>query len=87
MLNKNTISDKIKAVIANNVDKNENIDLKKTFQELGVGSLTFVKILVEIEIQFSIEIDDCYYTTEYHDIDEFVNKITICLLGEKHYEN
>jgi len=87
MLNREKISEKIKAIIANNLDENEHIDFKKNFEDLGVGSLMLVKIMVELEIEFDMEFDDNYYTFEYHDISEFVNKITVALLGENGYDN
>ncbi len=87
MLNNNLIREKIYTIMKDNVDKRENINLEGTFEDIGVGSLRFVKIMVELEIQFEVEIDDKYYTGEYKNIGEFIDKITDYLSGGDSYGN
>ena len=85
MLNKNLISEKVNTIIKDNIDKRENVNLKKTFEDIGIGSLSFVKIMVEIEILFRIEISNEYYIANYKNIGEFIDKIADYLLrGEDH---
>lgn len=81
------MKEKIYTIIKDNVDKREPINLEGTFEDIGVGSLGLVKMLVEIEIQFEIEIDDTYYTGEYEHIGDFINKITDYLSSRGSYGN
>lgn len=87
MLNNKSIREKIDAIIKDNVDKREHINLEGTFKDIGVSSLGFVRIMVEIEIQFEVEINDRYYTAEYKNIEEFMDKITDYLSGGDSYGN
>lgn len=87
MTNNDLIREKIYAIIKNNVDKREQINLEATFEEIGVGSLGFVKILVDIEVQFEDEIDDDYYTGQYNSIGEFIDDITAYFSGGHDYVN
>lgn len=81
MLEDNEIREKVKSIISSFVKEGECVNKQGTFEENGIGSLNFVKIMVEIEIQFKIEIDDGYYTWEYKSIKEFTDKITDYLSG------
>lgn len=87
MLNNNSIREKIYTIIKDKVDKNENINLEGSFEDIGIGSLCFVKIMIEIEIQLEIEINDKYYTGEYKNIRDFIDKITNYLSDEASYDN
>lgn len=87
MLKNNSIREKIYTIIKDKVDKHENINLEGSFEDIGIGSLCFVKIMIEIEIQLEVEIDDKYYTGEYKNIREFIDKITDHLSGEASYGN
>ncbi|GMQ56217.1 hypothetical protein AN1V17_06100 [Vallitalea sediminicola] len=87
MLNNNSIREKIDTIIKDNVDKREHINLEGTFEDIGVSSLCFVRIMVEIEIQFEVEIDDKYYTAEFKNIGEFMDKIIDYLSGGDSHGN
>ncbi len=87
MLNNTSIREKIYNIIKDNVDKRENIILEGPFEDIGVGSLSFVKIMVELEIQFEVEIEDKYYTGEYENIRDFIDKITDYFSGRDSYGN
>ncbi len=56
-----SIEKKVVQILENN-GKIKNIDTKKldeiTFSDLGVNSLNFIKIIVELEDAFDIEFDD-----------------------------
>lgn len=77
----NSIRETLYTIIKDNTPKRENIDLKGTFTEIGVGSLSFVKIMVEIELQFGVELEDKYYTGDYENIGAFIDIITNYLSG------
>ena len=85
MLINHSISKNIYTIIQGHVDKREHIDLEGAFEDIGVGSLHFVKIMVEIEIQYEVEIDNKYYTDEYKNIGDFINKITDYLSADGEY--
>lgn len=87
MKNNNSIREKVYAVIAENADKSEKINLDEAFEAIGIGSLCFVKIMVELENQFLVEINDEYYTNEYKSIGEFIDKITNYLADGIYYGN
>lgn len=84
MLN-NTIKEKIGFIIKDNLDKSQNINLEETFEDIGIGSLVFIKIMIEIEIRFKVEIDDKYYAGGYKSIGEFIDSITEFLSGGDSY--
>lgn len=77
----NEISEKLISIVCSFLKEEDILEENQTFEENGIGSLVFVKIMVEIEIQFNIELDDRYYTSEYKNIKEFLDKLTKHLLG------
>ena len=77
MNNKDKIMEKIVHIIEQNCKENEHINFEKSFEQNGIGSLTFIKILVEIEEIYDIEIEERYYlNTEYTNLQNFVRKLT-----------
>ena len=69
MHNKDKIMEKIVHIIEQNCKENEHINFEKSFEQNGIGSLTFIKILVEIEEIY-------YLNTEYTNLQNFVRKLT-----------
>ncbi|OFI06623.1 acyl carrier protein [Clostridium acetireducens DSM 10703] len=53
------IFEKIKKIIGEQLQMEENeINLKTSFEDLGVDSLDLFQIIIEIEEEFDIEIED-----------------------------
>ena len=76
----NRIKDQIYNIIEENTGKDESIDLKETFEDIGIGSVTFIKIMVEIEMYYDIELDENYYINDnYANIESFINTLSECI--------
>jgi len=78
MFNGNPIKEKIYNIIKSNIDESEHIDLEGNFEDIGIGSISFIKIMVEIEVHYDIEIEEMYFiNVEYRNIENFIDKIAI----------
>lgn len=54
----------------------DNIGLDNTFKEIGVESINFITIIVEIEDDFGIEFDDeNMISSNYQTVGDFVNYV------------
>ena len=49
--------DKIKEIIRNRIDINQNVDIETKLYSLDINSIQFILLLSEFEEQFDIEID------------------------------
>lgn len=58
--NLNEVQKRVVEIINSNLEENtqECITLESTFMDLGVNSITFIKIIVDLECEYNIEIDD-----------------------------
>ena len=53
------VFEKIKKVVCQQLGISENeVKLETTFEELGVDSLDFFQVVIELEEQFSIQLED-----------------------------
>ena len=53
------VFEKIKKVVCQQLGVSENeVKLETTFEELGVDSLDFFQVVIELEEQFSIQLED-----------------------------
>lgn len=64
MFSENLIKENIYCIIKNNIEENERIDLNGRFEDIGIGSISIIKIMVEIEEYYDIEIEEKYFTDE-----------------------
>lgn len=51
---------KVKDIIKKNINAQEDIGLEENLEQYGLSSITFLKALIELEQEFSIEFDDTY---------------------------
>lgn len=58
--NLNELQKNVIGIINSNLEENTQqcITLESTFMDLGVNSITFIKIIVELECEYNIEVDD-----------------------------
>jgi len=78
MFNNDPIKEKIYDIIKSNIDERERIDLDGNFEAIGIGSISFIKIMVEIEVFYDIEIEEIYFINrEYRNIGDFIDQISI----------
>lgn len=84
MFSDNPVKEKIYCIIQNNIDENERIDLNGSFEDIGIGSISLIKIMVGIEDYYDIEIEEKYFIDEeYGNIDSFIEKmaeyVSVCM--------
>ncbi len=58
MCNKTEIVEQIATIIETNIDFIHNIGMNDDLEELGINSLSFIRIVVEIEEKFNLEFED-----------------------------
>ena len=76
MFSDNPVKEKIYSIIKNTAAENEYIDLTGSFEDIGIGSIDIIKIMVGIEEHYFIEIEEKYYINEeYENIECFINKM------------
>lgn len=56
-------------------EKNKKLD------ELGIYSIEFINIIVDVEIEFDIHFPDSYFFSSYFEDLESIYKVTIELIG------
>lgn len=84
MTYKDPIKEKIYYIILDNMEENEFLDLKMHFEDVGIGSILFIKIMAFIEIYYDIEIEECYFVdVEYKNIEDFIEKMAECVRTHK----
>lgn len=77
MLFENLVKEKIYFIIKSYVEESESIDLNARFEDIGIGSISLIKIMVEIEEYYDIEIEEKYFTDEdCGNVDVFINKMS-----------
>jgi len=85
MFNDNPVKEKIYSIIKGNIDESENIDLEGNFENVGIGSISFIKIMVEIEVYYDIEIEEMYFiNVEYRNIGNFIDRMALYIQEMKH---
>ncbi|BCJ94156.1 hypothetical protein acsn021_17250 [Anaerocolumna cellulosilytica] len=77
MSNITNYTSSILKIIANVMDIEEStISLDKTFEEIGLGSLGFINIIVQCETEFDIEFgEDKFLISEFPQITDFVSYV------------
>ena len=75
-LNENRIVEDIVNIVANKVNKHEQIDKNSSLIELGVDSLTFINIVVGIEQYYNFEFEDEKLSiTEFQDVSSLIRYV------------
>ena len=75
MLLDNPVKKKIISVIKENASVNEYIDMDRRFEDIGIGSFEFIRIMVMIEEHYDIEFEEAYFFfLEYGSIGDFICK-------------
>lgn len=75
MLLDNPVKKKIFSIIKENTSENEFINMDGRFEDIGIGSFEFIKIMISIEDHYDIEFEEAYFFyTEYGSIRDFICK-------------
>lgn len=74
------VFDKIKKIIEEQLGmQQDKITMNTSFEELGVDSLGFFQIVIEIEEQFGVQIEDAEAITTVSEAVSFVEEKTKCI--------
>jgi len=78
------VKEQIYCIIKSNISENERIALNERFEDIGVGSISLIKIMVGIEDHYDIEIEEKYIIGEgYGNIGNFIDKmaahVSVCM--------
>lgn len=77
MLFDDSVKETIYHIIKDNMDVHEQINLEVSFEDIGIGSISFIKIMAMIEIYYDFEIEEKYYiNVQYKNVRDFIDKIS-----------
>ena len=77
MFMNNTISHRIFSITTNYIDKNKIVDIARNFQSFDINDLDLLKIMLEIEAVFNVDIEKMYFSlNEYSSLRNFIEKMT-----------
>ncbi|MDU4144979.1 MAG: acyl carrier protein [Clostridium sp.] len=78
----NSINEKLKSLVkkAANIDSSINISINENLNNLGIDSLSFISLIVDIEYEFNIVFDDDMLLLEkFRSINDLANYIKILI--------